>query len=60
MAESDAIEGGVRGKEEMSGKLVGAGNGMAVASDTVEKSGQGLEEVGTGTLGFLSRSGRHV
>lgn len=53
--------GGVRGREVTSRMfVVGVGNKVAVASDTVEKSGQGLDDGGTGTFGFLSRSGRQV
>lgn len=42
--------GGERGREYMSRKLVEAVKGMAVASDTAEKSGQGLEDGKTGRL----------
>lgn len=45
----------------MAGKLVGFGNaaGMAVASETVEKSGHGLVDAGTGRFCCFKRSGRH-
>jgi hypothetical protein len=57
--------GGVRGREAASRKfeVEEVGNGMArvaVASVTVEKSGHGLDEAGTGTLGFFRRSGRQL
>ena len=58
---SDAlIEEGVSGSEDSSSKVVGMGNGMAVASDTAEKSGQGLDDGGTGRFGFSERSGRRI
>jgi hypothetical protein len=38
----------------------GNGNGMAVASETVEKSGQGLDVGKTGRFGCFKRSGRQV
>lgn len=60
----DVLVGGVRGREVASRRFeVGVGNGMArvaVASVTAEKSGHGLSEIGTGTLGFFKRSGRQL
>lgn len=46
----------------MAGKVVGFGNGaggMAVASETVEKSGHGLDDAKTGKFFRPRRSGRH-
>lgn len=53
---------GESGEEPMAGKFVGFENGaggMAVASDTVEKSGHGLDDAKTGKFLRPRRSGRH-
>lgn len=65
--ESEGVDiGGVIGREDVFRKFdVWVGKGIAsvaVASVTVEKSGQGLDDWGTGTFGFFrfSRSGRQL
>lgn len=58
--ESEEMEvDGESGREPMWGKLVGLGNGIgrAVASETAEKSGQGLDDENTGKLGCFRCSG---